>query len=231
SKSEVFSTAADNQTEVTVHVLQGEREMARDNRTLDQFNLTGIAPAPRGMPQIEVEFAIDANGILNVTAKDKATGEAKSIEIKGSSGLSDDEIERMKRDAEEHAEEDKRKRQIVDARNQADALIHQTRTALEEHGDKVGSDVIGQIESAISDLEGKLKDESVTLEALNASRGALEKASMELGKAAYEAAAHQGAPGGPEGADPGAADAGAAPADDSPSDDDVIDAEFEVKKD
>jgi molecular chaperone DnaK len=227
SKSEVFSTAADSQTEVTVHVMQGEREMARDNRTLDQFNLTNIAPAPRGTPQIEVEFAIDANGILNVTAKDKATGEEKSIEIKGSSGLSADEIERMKRDAEEHAEDDKRKRELVDARNQADGLVHQTRSALEEHGDKVGPEVIGQIESAISDLEAKLKDEEVTLEALNASSEALQKAGMELGKAAYEAAAGEGAPG--ASAEGGEADAGAAS--DSPADDDVIDAEFEVKKD
>ena len=137
SKSETFSTAADNQSEVTIHVLQGEREMAKGNRTLGQFNLTGIPPAPRGTPQIEVTFNIDANGILNVSAKDKATGKEQSIEIKGTSGLSEEEIEQMKHDAEAHADEDRKQRELVDLRNQGENLVYQTRQQLEEHGDAV----------------------------------------------------------------------------------------------
>ncbi len=146
-KSEVFSTASDNQSEVTIHVLQGEREMAQDNRTLGQFNLSGIPAAPRGMPQIEVTFKIDANGILNVHAKDKQTGKEQSIEIKGSTGLDESEVERMKKDAEAHAEEDKKQRELVDARNQAENTVHAIRKQLEEHGEKVSSEVRGNIEN------------------------------------------------------------------------------------
>jgi molecular chaperone DnaK len=226
SKSETFSTAADNQTEVTVHVLQGEREMAKDNRTLGQFNLTGIAPAPRGVPQIEVTFNIDANGILNVSAKDKQTGKEQSIEIKGASGLSDEEIDKMKRDAEEHAEEDKKRREFVETRNKADSLVYQTKKSLEEHGDKVDQSTRGDIEQAVSRVEEAVKGED--LDTLKSSVENLEKTAMELGKAIYEAQQ--------AGAEGGEATAGAggeeAPSESSESkeDEDVIDADYEVKE-
>ena len=219
SKKETFSTAADNQPSVQIHVLQGEREFAKDNRTLGQFELAGIAPAPRGTPQIEVEFALDANGILQVTAVDKGTGKKADIRIENSGGLDSSEIDRMKADAEAHAEEDKKRRELVDLKNRADGMIAQVRKSLEEHGDKVGGDVRGKIESAISDLERKLKDESITKEALEAGLKELESASMELGKVIYE---QQAAAGG--GAAP-AGDAGGSASNDS----DVIDAEYEVK--
>jgi molecular chaperone DnaK len=222
SKKETFSTAADNQTSVQIHVLQGEREFAKDNRTLGQFELSGIAPAPRGMPQIEVEFALDANGILTVTATDRATQKKADIKITNSGGLSKDEIDRMKRDAEAHAAEDKSRRETVDLKNKADAMVLQTRKALEEHGGKVSSEARGKIESALSNLEGKIKGDDKA--AIQAAMSELERASQELGKAVYEAAASQGgAPGAT-----GAASGGAAP---EGKKDDVIDAEFKVKDD
>ena len=224
TKGETFSTAADNQTEVTIHVLQGEREFAKDNRTLGTFNLTGIAPAPRGVPQIEVEFNIDANGILNVKATDKGSGKSQHIEIKGSSGLSDDEIERMKKDAEAHAEEDKKRKEWIEVRNRADTLVHQTREALSEHGDKVSQEIRGNIETAITAVEAAMKSESQDAQILTSAISELEKASMELGKAMYEAEAAkaQAADGGTEGAQQSD---GSAKSDD----DDVIDADYEVK--
>ncbi|QQE11064.1 molecular chaperone DnaK [Planctomycetota bacterium] len=225
SKKEVFSTAADNQTEVTIHVLQGEREFAADNRTLGRFNLAGIAPAPRGMPQIEVEFSLDANGILNVAATDKGTGKSQNIEITGSSGLSEDEVSKMKADAESHAADDKKKRELVDTRNQADSVVFQMKKQLEEHGDKVDAAVRGKIESSISNLEDKVKGEDV--EAIKAAMEELNKEAQELGKAIYEASAAQGQQAA-DGAAPGG-DAGAAGAADK-GDDDVIDAEYEVKE-
>lgn len=215
SKKEVFSTAADNQPSVTIHVLQGEREFANDNRSLGRFDLTGIPPAPRGMPQVEVEFSLDANGMLNVSATDKATGKSQNIEIKGSSGLSSEEIDRMKREAEENASEDKQKREVVEVRNRAEILVHSTRSALEEHGDKVSQEARGEIESAISNLEEKIKGDDGS--AIEAAMQQLETASAELGKAVYEATAQQAA----EGAE--------APESDAKNDDDVIDAEYEVK--
>ena len=228
SKKETFSTASDNQTEVTIHVLQGERDFAADNRTLGRFNLTGIAPAPRGMPQIEVEFNIDANGILNVSATDKGTGKSQNIEIKGSSGLSDDEIEKMKRDAESHADDDRKRRELVDARNTADSVVYQTRKQLEEHGDKVSSEIRGNIESAVSNLEEKAKGEDAA--AINAALEELNKQAQELGKAVYEAAAAESSGSGQAGATAGAtADAGDAQSGSS-NGDDVIDAEYEVKE-
>ncbi len=234
SKKEVFSTAADNQTEVTIHVLQGEREFARDNRTLGQFNLTGIAPAPRGMPQIEVEFNIDANGILNVMATDKGTSKSQNIEIKGASGLSNDEIEKMKKDAEEHAAEDKERREVVEVRNKAEQAVHQAREALNEHGDKVDQSVRGNIESQLTAVEEAMKgdDKAVIENAL----AELEKVSMELGKAVYEAqAAEQAATNGAAseaGAAEGAGNAGGEGGNSASDkkDDDVIDADFEVKE-
>ncbi len=222
SKKETFSTASDNQSEVTIHVLQGEREFAKDNRTLGRFNLAGIAPAPRGMPQIEVEFAIDANGILSVQATDKATGKTQNIEITGSSGLSEEEIEQMKKDAEAHADDDRKARELVDHRNRAEQAIFETRKQLEEHGEKVTPEIRGSIESAINDLESKMKDDDV--EVIKRSLEELQKATMELGKAIYEsqtagAGGAEGA-GGEAGAEASAADGG----------DDVIDAEYEVKE-
>ncbi|HVP72453.1 MAG TPA: molecular chaperone DnaK [Phycisphaerales bacterium] len=223
SKKEIFSTASDSQTSVTIHVLQGEREFAADNRTLGRFDLTGIPPAPRGMPQIEVEFAIDANGILNVSATDKATGKSQKIEIKGSSGLSKDEVERMKKDAEAHAGEDKARRELIELRNRAEQEIHATRKSLEEHGDKIPAENRSSIESAISNLEDKVKGDNK--QAIEAALKQLNEASIELGKAVYQATASQQAAG-----------AGAAKSDgektdsSSKKDDDVIDAEYEVKE-
>ena len=220
SRKEIFSTASDNQTSVTIHVLQGEREFAADNRTLGKFDLTDIPPAPRGMPQIEVEFAIDANGILNVSATDKATGKSQRIEIKGSSGLSKEEVERMRREAEAHAEEDKARRELVDLRNRAEQVIYTTRKSLEEHGAKVSAEVRSNIESALSNLEDKVKGDEKR--AIEAALKQLEDASIELGKAVYQASAQQqaGATGEAAGGDAQAADA---------KSEDVIDAEYEVK--
>ena len=225
SKKETFSTASDNQSEVTVHVLQGEREFAKDNRTLGQFNLTGIAPAPRGMPQIEVEFAIDANGILKVAATDKGTGKSQNIEIKGSSGLSESEIEKMKADAEAHAEEDKKQRELVDARNTAENVVFQIRQQLEEHGEKVSADVRGNVESALSNVEDKVKGDDAS--AIKAALSQLQTQAQELGKAVYEqtGGAPGSAPGSGPGAEPGEGDGATASADE-----DVIDAEYEVKE-
>jgi molecular chaperone DnaK len=225
TEKQVFSTAADNQPGVQIHVLQGEREFARDNRTLGQFELSGIAPAPRGMPQIEVEFAIDVNGILTVTATDKATSKKADIKISNSGGLDKNEIERMKRDAEAHAAEDKKRREVVDLKNRADAFLLQTRKSLEEHGGKISQEARGKLESAMSSLETALKgDEKAAIEA---ALKELESSSMELGKAVYEAeAAKQAAKSGGQqpGAGPGPQGGG-----DAKGGDGVIDAEYEVR--
>ena len=223
SKKETFSTAADNQSSVTIHVLQGEREFAADNRSLGRFDLTDIPPAPRGMPQIEVEFAIDANGILEVSATDKATGKSQKIEIKGSSGLSDDEIESMKRDAESHAEADTQRRELVETKNKAEMLLHSTKKSLEEHGDKISQEARGNIESAISNLEDTLKGDDK--DAIEAALNQLGSSAEELGKAVYEATAAD--------AQQNAGDAGATDGESqaNANADDVIDAEYEVKDD
>ena len=218
SKKETFSTAADNQPSVQIHVLQGEREFAKDNRPLGMFELADIPPAARGTPQIEVEFALDANGILQVTATDKGTGKKADIRIENSGGLDAGEIDKMKADAEAHAEEDKKRRELVDLKNRADGTIAQTRKSLEEHGEKVTPEIRSSIEAAISGLESKLKDDSITKEAIEAALKELDTASMELGKAIYEASAA-------EAGDAPEADASAASNDDP----DVIDADFEVK--
>src|SRR5499427_6605914 len=194
---QVFSTADDNQSAVTIHVLQGERDVASGNKSLGQFNLEGIPPAPRGMPQIEVAFDIDANGILHVSAKDKATGKQNKITIKASSGLSESEIERMVKDAESHAEEDKRLLDVVQARNHLDALVHSVRKSLGEYGDKVSADEKGKIEAAIKDLEGILKNGDKA--AIEAKVQALAAASQKLGEKIYADAQAKNAQGAPQG--------------------------------
>ena len=215
--SQVFSTAEDNQSAVTVHVLQGEREQARYNKSLARFDLTGIEPAPRGMPQVEVSFDIDANGILHVSAKDKKTNKEQKVEIKAGSGLSEEEIAKMVSDAEAHREEDQKFHELVQARNHADALIHTARSAIKDNGDKVAGDVIGRTEGAIAELETAMRgDDKGQIEAKSK---ALEEAAQSL----FAAASAAGQPGGP--------DAGAGPSGGAKSDD-VVDAEFtEVKDD
>ncbi|HSD17244.1 MAG TPA: molecular chaperone DnaK [Thermomonas sp.] len=214
--SQTFSTAEDNQSAVTVHVLQGEREQARYNKSLAKFDLTGIDAAPRGMPQVEVSFDIDANGILHVNAKDKKTGKEQKVEIKAGSGLSDDEIQRMVQDAEANREEDKRFHDLVTARNHADGLIHATRSAISDNGNKVPGDVIGRAEGAIAELESAMKGDDKNQ--IDAKAKALE----EAGQALFAAAAASAQPGA------GGGDAGQAPG----GGDDVVDAEFtEVKDD
>jgi molecular chaperone DnaK len=225
SKKEIFSTAADSQTTVDIHVLQGEREFARDNRTLGRFQLTDIPPAPRGIPQIEVAFDIDANGILNVSAKDLGTGKQQSIVIKSSSGLSDGEIERMTKEAETHAAEDKKKREVVDLKNQSDQLIYSTEKTLKEHGDKVSGETRGKIESAVNNLKEAVKADNP--DAIKKAIENLSEASQELGKVLYEEAAKKQA-----------ASTASSQAEHTPppegevkrkGGDDVIDAEFEAK--
>lgn len=217
-KSQVFSTAEDNQSAVTINVLQGEREFARDNKSLGNFNLDGIMPAPRGVPQIEVEFDIDANGILTVSAKDKATGKATDIKITGSSGLSDEEIDKMVKDAELHKEDDKKRKEGVDARNGADAIAHQTEKTLNEMGEKIPADLRAKIEAALNDLKAVLKDENATKEQIDAKVSALSKTAEEMYKAASAGKNAGGAAGGNAGSN---GNSGAK------KDDDVIDAEVE----
>jgi molecular chaperone DnaK len=211
--NQTFSTADDNQTAVTIHVLQGERERAPDNKSLGRFDLTDIPPAPRGMPQVEVAFDIDANGIMNVSAKDKATGKEQKIIIKASSGLSDDEIDRMVQEAESHADEDREFRELVDARNQADSMVHATEKSLEELGDKVDATERAAIEGALSDVKDALKGDSK--DALETKTKALAEASASIAQKAYEEA--QAAEGATAGSEDGS----------SSDDDGVVDAEFE----
>lgn len=209
--NQVFSTAEDNQPAVTIHVLQGEREMASANKSLGRFDLADIPPAARGIPQIEVTFDIDANGILNVSAKDKATGKEQSIVIKSSSGLSDDEVEKMVKDAEAHADEDRKFHELVTARNQADGLIHATTKSLKDLGDKVDADEKAKIEAAIEDLQTAIKGEDK--DDIDAKTTALSEAAAKLAEQAYAENAEAGE---------AAADAG-----DKSDADDVVDAEFE----
>ena len=218
-KSQVFSTAEDGQTAVTIRVHQGEREMARDNKLLGQFDLIGIPPAPRGMPQIEVTFDIDANGIVNVSAKDKATGKEQNIRIQASGGLKDDDIEKMIKEAEQHAEEDKKIKEAIEARNHADAMIHETEKQLKEHGDKIGSSEKEGIEKAVQELKDVL--DSNDADRIKEKTNALTQASLKLGEAMYKASQAQSAEAGQsETSEP-----------DSKADDTVVDADFEeVKK-
>ncbi len=216
-KSQIFSTAEDNQNAVTIRVFQGEREMAADNKILGQFNLEEIPPAPRGMPQIEVTFDIDANGIVSVSATDKGTGKEQKITIQASGGLSDEDIEKMVRDAEENAEADKERKELVEARNQAESLIHSTEKSMEEHSDKVDPTTIEAIELAIAALKDDLEKDDATAEKIKSGVQNVTEAAMKLGEAIYKAAQEEA-----EGAEePAAADESGA------NDDDIVDADFE----
>ena len=219
-KTETFSTAADSQTSVEVHVLQGERPMAAQNRTLGKFHLTGIPMAPRGVPQIEVTFDIDANGILNVTAKDMATQKDQKITITSSSGLSKEEVERMAKEADAHSDEDKKKREDIEARNQLDGMVYQVEKMLREHGDKISGSERGDVENAVADAKKAL--ESGDAGQMNSARDRLQTASHKLAEAMYKASAPQGQPqGAPSaGPTPGGEPAG------QKKDEGVIDAEY-----
>jgi molecular chaperone DnaK len=222
-KSEIFSTAADNQTSVEIHVLQGEREIARETRTLGKFHLVGIPPAPRGVPQVEVVFDIDANGIVSVSAKDMATGKEQQITITASSGLSQDEVENMVKDAESHAEEDKAKKDEIDARNQLDTLIYSTEKTLGEHREKIKEEDVKSIEEALK----KAKEEIDSNDAarIKEATEALTKESHKIAEIMYEAAKAQG-DAGPGGEQPG----GEAPSGGEQAEEgEVVDAEFEEK--
>jgi molecular chaperone DnaK len=217
-KSQVFSTAEDNQNAVTIRVFQGEREMAADNKLLGQFDLVGIPPAPRGVPQIEVTFDIDANGIVNVSATDKATGKEQSIRIQASGGLSDADIERMVKEAESHAEEDKKRREVVEMKNQGEALVHSTEKMLKDFGEKVPAADKGVVETALADLKSALQGEDK--DAIKQKIDAVAQASMKLGEALYQSSQ-------------GAAAGGAGSADSGGGDgkEDVVDVDFEEVKD
>ncbi len=228
-KSQVFSTAADNQPAVSIHVLQGEREMAQYNKTIGRFELTDIPPAPRGVPQIEVTFDLDANGILHVSAKDLGTGKEQSIRITASSGLSEEEIERMKKDAELHAEEDKKRKQLVETKNQADALIHATEKSMKDLGDKVDGATRSAVETEIGNVKKALESDDV--DAINKAVEALTQASHKLAEMMYsQAAKDQGAGGDPGGGAGAGAAGGAGPSAGGSDDDDVVDADFEEVK-
>jgi len=216
-KSQVFSTAEDNQNAVTIRVFQGEREMASDNKLLGQFDLVGIPPAARGMPQIEVTFDIDANGIVNVSAKDKATGKEQQIKIQASGGLSDEEIDKMVKDAEENAEEDKKKREMVDSKNHANSLVNETEKNIKEHGDKLADEDKKKIEADLEELK-KVKD-GEDLEIIKKKTEELVQSSLKLGEAIYKE--------NPQGEAPQADPSGVEPSSEKKNDDKVVDADFE----
>ena len=228
-KSQIFSTASDNQTAVSIHVLQGERELASQNRTLGNFDLVGIAPAPRGVPQIEVTFDIDANGIVHVSAKDLGTGKEQKIVIESSSGLSEDEIEKMVKEAEAHAADDKKARETIEARNTAESVVYQTEKALKDYGDKVTETERSAIENAVNDLKSTLQNQNATAEELKSKTDAVQQASMQLGQKIYEQAAQQNQQGGAQGASSQSAgpeqNAGS-----TKNDDGSVDADFEEVK-
>jgi molecular chaperone DnaK len=226
SKNETFSTAADNQSAVTINVLQGEREFARDNRLLGTFNLEGIPPAPRGVPQIEVTFNVDVNGILTVAAKDKGTGKENKITVQNAGGLSKEEIEKMKRDAEQHAQEDKKRREVIDLKNQGESLAYTIEKQLKEHGDKVSGDIRGNIESALNALKDALKSDDG--DRIKKTMENLQQASFKLGEEIYKASGAQASAGaGPQPGPEASTDRGAT---EKKKDEDVIDAEYEVKE-
>ncbi len=222
-RKQVFSTAEDNQTAVTVRVFQGERELANDNRLLSQFNLEGIPPAPRGVPQIEVRFDIDANGILNVSAKDLGTGKEQTVRIEQSSGLSEEEIKRMQDDAESHAAEDKKKRELIEARNRAESMCYDVEKTIKESGGKLTDADRSAVEAAVTKVRDRAKEDDA--DAIKSALGELETAAHAMSKAIYESSAQAGGTPGGEGGQTSTADSGAAS-----GDDDVVDAEFEVKE-
>ncbi len=219
---QVFSTAEENQTAVTIHVLQGEREMSSGNKSLGQFNLSDIPPAPRGVPQIEVTFDIDANGILHVSAKDKATGKENKIKIQASSGLSDEEVDRMVKDAEANAEEDKKILELVSSRNQCDSMIHSVKKSLAEHGDTLEAEEKAKIETALKDAEEALKSDNK--EEIDAKTQALTEASHKLAEKMYQGQEGEAQP------QPDAADNSSSQQDEKTVEGDVIDADFEEVK-
>ncbi len=228
SRSETFSTAADSQTAVDIHVLQGERAFAKDNRTLGKFRLEGIAPAPRGVPQIVVTFDIDANGILNVSAKDKGTGKEQKVAIQTSSGLGKDEVERMRRDAESHAAEDKKRRELVDQKNRADQLCYQAEKMLKENEAKVQAAVKADVEAKIADL--RQKNEGEDRDAIQAGADALEQAMHKIGESIYgQGGASEGGAGAGSGPGPEAGATAGAGGRGGRGDEDIKDADFEVK--
>ena len=221
SKSQVFSTAEDNQSAVTIRVFQGERQMAADNKLLGQFNLEGIPPAPRGIPQIEVTFDLDANGIVNVSAKDKGTGKEQKITIQASGGLSEEEIEKMVKDAEKFADQDKKKREAIEARNKADSLVYSTEKALKEHGDKIGDSEKQQITEKLEEVKKLLEDENADPDSINKQTEALSETAMKLGQAMYQAGGADAAAG------ENNASEQASSSDKSEDDENVVDADFE----
>jgi molecular chaperone DnaK len=232
SKKEVFSTAADNQSAVTINVLQGEREFAKDNRLLGQFNLEGIPAAPRGVPQIEVTFNVDVNGILTVQAKDLGTGKENKITVQNAGGLSKDEIEKMKREAEAHAADDKKRREVIDLKNQGESLAYQTEKSLKDYGDKVSGETRGQIESAVGNLRDALKEDDGDRikKAMDNLNTVSHKLAAEMYKSTATAAGAPGTGGPGPGSDRATAGAAAGAAGDGKKEDDVIDAEYEVKE-
>jgi molecular chaperone DnaK len=227
-KSQIFSTAADSQPAVSIHVLQGEREMAQDNKTIGRFELTDIPPAPRGVPQIEVTFDLDANGILHVSAKDLGTGKEQSIRITASSGLTEAEIERMKKDAELHAEEDRKRRELVEAKNQGDALVHASEKSLKELGDKVDGETKGNVEKELANVKAALKGDDIT--AIKSAIEALTTASHKLAEIMYAQAAKDNPDGGGSGGPAGGSGQAGGGAKGGKGDDDVVDADFEEVK-
>ena len=232
-KTEVFSTAEDGQTAVDVHVLQGERPMARDNMTLGRFRLEGIPPAPRGVPQVEVAFDIDANGILNVSAKDLGTGKEQRVTITASTHLDQSQVERMVREAEQHADEDEQRREEIEARNRADSLVYSTEKSLSEYGDKIGEEEESQIETALNDLKTALKEEAADIGRIGELTQALEQASYKMAEAMYKDVGQQAAAGEgpPPGEAPGSGPGDAPGSETGPAGDDVVDAEFRSSDD
>jgi molecular chaperone DnaK len=227
-KSQVYSTAVDNQPAVDIVVLQGERSMSDDNKTLGTFKLDGIAPAPRGTPQIEVTFDIDANGILNVTAKDQGTGKDQKITISGSSSMDEDEVERLRKEAEKFAEQDKEKKDEVQVRNELDSMVYQCEKQLEELGDKAPDDLKGKVGDLLSDAKKTLENATASLDELKTAKDALQKSFEDLGQEAYKQGASAAGPA------PDAAGQAAGAADSQTADkkeDDIVDADFEVVDD